>query len=277
VLAPDLPLITADRGQIDQVVMNLAVNARDAMPAGGTLTIETQNTVLDEAAATSGFAVRPGPYVMLAVTDTGEGMDEETRSHIFEPFFTTKEQGKGTGLGLATVYGIVKQSGGYVWVYSEPEQGSAFRIYLPREEGISESVSAAVGARPDQAARGNETVLLVEDEEGVRALARKVLTQQGYRVLEASGPRRALELLAQDSGKIQLLLTDVVMPGMNGRELATQVTQRRPDIRVMLMSGYTDRVEGDSAWSLLQKPFTPDVLARKVREVLDSPAEDSGS
>ncbi|HYT32592.1 MAG TPA: PAS domain S-box protein [Thermoanaerobaculia bacterium] len=268
-LDPELGSVRADPGQIEQIIVNLAVNARDAMPAGGTLTIETQNTVLDEAAATGGFAVRPGPYVMLAVTDTGEGMDEQTRSHIFEPFFTTKEQGKGTGLGLATVYGIVKQSGGYIWAYSEPEQGSAFRIYLPREKGTGESASAAAEARPDQTARGNETVLLVEDEEGVRALARKVLTLQGYRVLEASGPRRALELLAQDSGKIQLLLTDVVMPGMNGRELATQVTQQRPDIRVMLMSGYTDRVEGDSAWPLLQKPFTPEVLARKVREVLD--------
>jgi CheY-like chemotaxis protein len=250
--------------------MNLAVNARDAMPNGGQLTIETRDTELDARSIAAGFSVRSGLYVMLVVTDTGTGMDEETRSHIFEPFFTTKEQGKGTGLGLATVYGIVKQSGGYIWVYSEPGEGTAFRIYLPREEGEIRDTIPSFPDRPAESLRGHETVLLVEDEEGVRALARKILTLHGYRVREAAGPHRALEMLDEDSGEIHLLLTDFVMPGMDGRELAMRVRQTRPDIRVLLMSGYTDRVGAGSQWPLLQKPFTPEGLARRVREVLDA-------
>ena len=272
VLDPTLSRVKADPGQIVQVLMNLAVNARDAMPQGGKLTVETRNVYLDETYARRHVAVTPGRHVMLAVSDTGVGMDAETQAHIFEPFFTTKEVGKGTGLGLSTVYGIVKQSGGNVWVYSEPGHGSTFKVYFPRVgEGAQEYRR---GAEPEEVLRGEETVLLAEDEETVRKLAREVLELYGYRVLEAAGGGAALLICERHAGPIQLLVTDVVMPEMGGRELAARLAPLRPEMRVLYMSGYTDSaiahqgVLEDRA-DFIQKPFTPEALARKVREVLD--------
>jgi PAS domain S-box-containing protein len=271
--APDLWLVKADRSQIEQVILNLAVNARDAMPQGGRLTIETMNVELDASYAHPPAVLSPGKYVMLAVTDNGSGMDAETQAHIFEPFFTTKEKGKGTGLGLATVYGIVKQSGGYVWVYSEPGQGTSFKIYLPR---IEDTQSGSTRDRkPDTLSlpRGSETVLLVEDEKGVRELAREYLEMSGYAVIEAENGHMALELAAMHAGQIHLLMTDVVMPGISGRELAERASQIRPGIKILYMSGYTDQavvhhgiLETDAV--LLQKPFTAATLASKLREIL---------
>jgi len=274
VLADDLGRVKADPGQIDQIIMNLAVNSRDAMPDGGKLTVETANAELDENYAENHVGVTPGPHVMLAVTDTGCGMDAETRSHIFEPFFTTKGIDKGTGLGLSTVYGIVKQTGGNVWVYSEPGKGTAFKIYLPR---IEETVEAAERRRPAAArARGAETVLVVEDEEVLRRLASRILSLAGYKVLEARIGGEALVLCEQHDGPIHLMLTDVVMPQMSGRKLAERVASLRPDMKVAYMSGYTDDAvvrNGvlDPDMPFIQKPFTASGLARKVREVLDSP------
>ena len=275
--AADLWMVKADRSQIEQVIMNLAVNARDAMPQGGRLTIETANVELDSSFSRHAVVMAPGKYVMLAVTDSGCGMDAETQAHLFEPFFTTKEKGKGTGLGLATVYGIVKQSGGYVWVYSEPGRGTSFKIYLPR---IAEG-----NARPwkdnrtesKTLPRGSETVLLVEDEEGVRQLAREYLETNGYTVLEAEDGHTALELAAMHAGPIQLLMTDVVMPGISGRELAERVAKSRPEMKVLYMSGYTDQAvvhHGilDTGAVLLQKPFTMATLASKLREILEGEA-----
>src|SRR3989454_581003 len=272
-LAPTTGRVKADPGQLEQVVMNLAVNARDAMPNGGKLTLETANVDLDEAYAADHYPARAGPFVMLAVSDTGIGMSEETQVHMFEPFFTTKEKGKGTGLGLATVYGIIKQSGGFIWVYSEVGHGTTFKLYLPRVEELAERAAAPAPART-RPARGTETVLVVEDEAPVRNVARQVLERHGYTVLEAPSAEAALDIATRYSGTIHLLLTDVVMPGLNGRELASRLVDLRPDARVIFMSGYTDDavtrhgvLEPGSAY--VQKPFTPDAIARRVREVLD--------
>jgi PAS domain S-box-containing protein len=271
-LAPDLGRVRADPNQIEQVIVNLAVNARDAMPDGGKLTIETANVDLDEAFAQAHLGSVPGSYAMLAVTDTGTGMDAAVRAHLFEPFFTTKEVGKGTGLGLATVYGIVKQSGGYISVYSEPGRGSSFKIYLPR---IATPADEPAGPQKGGPAPGSETVLVVEDEPAVLTLSRRALEAQGYVVLAASDPLAALRVVEHHGGTIHLLLTDVVMPGLSGRELADRLTAQRPGMRVLYMSGYPgDAVVQHgtlpSGSAFLQKPFSPDGLARKVRDVLDA-------
>jgi len=272
-LAPELGAVRADPGQLEQVIMNLVVNARDAMPRGGKLTLETANAELDESYALEHPAVVAGPYVMLAVSDSGVGMDAATQARVFEPFFTTKEKGKGTGLGLATVYGIVKQSGGNIWLYSEPGRGTTFKIYLPRVDQPPEQPAAAPA--PRAAPRGSETVLLVEDDEAVRALARKMLAAHGYTVLAAASGAEALKLAADHTGPIHLLVTDVVLPGMSGRELATRFQSVRPGLKVLYTSGYTDDAvvhHGvlDPGIAFLQKPFTSGTLARKVRETLDS-------
>ena len=263
--------IKADPSQIEQIVLNLVVNARDAMPKGGTITIETSNIFLDESYAGRHETFRSGPYVLVAVSDTGCGMDERTRSRIFEPFFTTKEPGKGTGLGLSTVYGIVKQSDGYIWVYSEPRLGTAFKIYLPRIPSVSDKVPAdEERGRPPQ---GTETILLAEDEDVVRGLVGNILQENGYTVLAASQSEEAFLISGQHEGPIHLLVADVVMPGMSGRELAERLVPLRPMMKVLYISGYTDDAvvrhgvqTADMAF--LQKPFTPAVLLRKVREVL---------
>jgi two-component system cell cycle sensor histidine kinase/response regulator CckA len=270
---PDgLGQVKADPGQIQQVVMNLAVNARDAMPKGGRLTIETGNAELDESYTSAHLAVRPGHYVMLAVTDSGMGMDAATQARIFEPFFTTKEAGKGTGLGLSTVFGIVKQSEGNVWVYSEPQRGTTFKIYLPR---VDEVVEEQPASELETAAGGIETILLVEDSDSLRELGREILEEHGYKVIEASSGTAALEALARHAGSLDLILTDLVMSGMSGRELADQVTRMRPGTKVLFMSGYTDDALGhhgvlDAGTAFVEKPFTIDGLLRKVRDVLDS-------
>ncbi|HXW17000.1 MAG TPA: PAS domain S-box protein, partial [Candidatus Acidoferrales bacterium] len=275
VSAPHLWRVKADRSQIEQVIMNLAVNARDAMPRGGKLTIETANAELDSSYSRAPMILTPGRYVMLSVTDTGCGMDAETQAHIFEPFYTTKEKGKGTGLGLATVYGIVKQSGGYVWVYSEAGKGAAFKIYLP---AVEEHATAS-GDRPAAATvslpRGTETVLLVEDEEGVRDLTKEYLELCGYKVLVADCGARAVEIVSNYTGAIDLMMTDIVMPGLSGSELAQRISSLRPNVRVIYMSGYTDHAvihHGISTSNviLLQKPFTMGALAHKLREALDA-------
>jgi signal transduction histidine kinase/ActR/RegA family two-component response regulator len=271
-LEPKLRHVKADPTQIEQVIMNLAVNARDAMPDGGQLTLETANVTVDSPYKDQNPDVTPGAYVMLAVSDTGTGMDAETRRRLFEPFYTTKEPGKGTGLGLSTVYGIVKQSGGHIWVYSEPGHGATFKIYLPV---VCESADVASVAPPDDVPRGTETILLVEDEGEVRALVRQVLQERGYRVVEASSPREALRLASDTAAPIDLLLTDVIMPQMTGRALADLVTGDRPGTPVLFMSGYADSAVVEhgvlqAGRAYLQKPFTPMQLARVVRRVLDT-------
>jgi two-component system cell cycle sensor histidine kinase/response regulator CckA len=277
--APRLWRAYADPGQIEQVIMNLAVNARDAMPQGGKLTIETANVQLDDAYVRQHAGSKPGPHVMLAVNDTGCGMDSETQARIFEPFFTTKEPGKGTGLGMSTVYGIVKQSGGYIWVYSEVGRGTTFKIYLPRVEGVVETVEP--GVSPARSVRGSETILLVEDDNAVRKLIHSTLHVYGYTVLEAHHSKHAIQVCERHAGPIHLMVTDVVMPEMSGRELAERLKPSHPDMKVLFMSGYTDKGivhhgELVPGTAFLQKPFTPNALARKVREVLDAPAKQQG-
>ncbi len=271
---PGLGAVRADPGQIDQVIMNLAVNARDAMPQGGKLTIETASVTLDENFARTHAPLTPGDYIMLAISDTGVGMDSETQSRIFEPFFTTKGA-KGTGLGLSTVYGIVKQSGGFIFVDSQPDRGTAFRAYFPRVNGREEAAAAQDSLSLPRPDRGEETILLVEDETHLRRLARQYLEKQGYKVLEAEDGAAALQIVDGYHGPIHLLLTDVVMPGMNGRELATNIAKLLPDLRVLYMSGYSENAVGhngtlDAGVNLLQKPFSLPALRDRVREVLDS-------
>jgi two-component system, cell cycle sensor histidine kinase and response regulator CckA len=269
--SPSLGRVRADPGSIEQVVMNLVVNARDAMPTGGKLTMETANVMIDDENAREHFGTKPGPHVMLAVSDTGIGMDRTTQARIFEPFFTTKEKGKGTGLGLSTVFGIVQQSGGSIWVYSEPGRGSSFKVYLPR---IDEAVEEVQAVQRPSLLRGTETVLLVEDDEQVRAVARGILRRHGYRVLEARNGGEAMLLCESHAQDIHLLISDVVMPHMSGPELARRLAQARPAMKVICMSGFTDDsvvrhgiMDSDIAY--LQKPITPETLTRKVREVLD--------
>ena len=274
-LAPGLGNARVDPGQFHQVLMNLVVNARDAMPTGGKLLIETANADLTEQYAEVHQPVSPGRYVMLAVSDTGIGMDRETKAKIFEPFFTTKEKGRGTGLGLSTVYGIVKQSGGYIWVYSEPGRGTTFKIYLPQVDAPAKPLAPPAEAR---GVAGTETILLAEDDEILRPLAKGLLEKLGYRVLDAESAEQALALARHHAGVIHLLVADVVMPGASGRELARRLAESRPDTRVLYMSGYTDDAivqHGmlEPGLHFLQKPFTPAALARKLREVLDAPPE----
>jgi signal transduction histidine kinase len=270
VLAPDVGRVLADPSNVEQVVMNLVVNARDAMPTGGKLTIETGNVDLDGEYARQHLGSQPGPHVMLAVSDTGTGIAESTQTHIFEPFFTTKGVGKGTGLGLSTVFGIAQQSGGSVWLYSEPGKGTTFKVYFPRVEGTPD----VTGSTPAPSTlRGTETILLVEDQEQVRTVAHGILRRHGYHVVVAQNAGEALLLCDTEPGEIHLLLTDVVMPAMSGAELAKRIAVMRPNTKVLCMSGYTDDSvvrHGvlESGVAFLQKPFTPDSLARKVRDVL---------
>jgi len=270
VLSSDLGRVSADPGQIEQVLMNLAVNARDAMPKGGILTIETANRQLDDNYALQHVAVKAGPYIQLAVSDTGTGMDAATKARLFEPFFTTK--GAGTGLGLSTVFGIVKQSGGNVEVYSEPACGTSVKVYLPR---IDQPVFVAPENRRSNVARGSETILVAEDDEMVRTLVREALEREGYRVLASADPVEARRVSDRHRGTIHLLISDVVMPKLSGRELAEQLLTRRPAMKVLYMSGYTDNAVLNSGIlhqevAFLQKPFTPAALTEKVREVLEA-------
>ena len=272
-LASDLDAARVDPNQLEQVIMNLAINSRDAMPDGGVLTIETANAALDDDYATRHVSVIPGNYVMIAVTDTGCGMTEETKSRVFEPFFTTKPAGRGTGLGLSTVYGIVKQSGGNIWLYSEPGKGTTFKIYLPAIEALPEDIGKV--APVEAGRRGAGTVLIVEDDDQLRRLTHRALAGAGYVVLEADRGRHALEVARRHLGPIDLLLTDLVMPDTNGRKLAETLRASRPDMRVLYMSGYPDRAIVNNGMlgvgdAYLAKPFTTEAIGRKVREMLES-------
>jgi PAS domain S-box-containing protein len=274
---PRLNTVEADPGQIEQVLMNLVVNARDAMPHGGRITIETSNVELDEAYTSQHVGVRPGQYVMIAVSDTGCGMDAETQARIFEPFFTTKEVGKGTGLGLSTVYGIVKQSGGHIWIYSETGRGTTFKVYLPPAKTGTETWKPA--AQPSLLPGGTETVLLAEDEVQVRDFAARVLRELGYTVIEARNGREAITAASEAGQKIDILLTDVIMPEMGGKSLSDWIRGRIPGVKVLFISGYTEGAisnlgELNPGVAFLQKPFTPGELARKVRELLNAPVQE---
>jgi signal transduction histidine kinase len=267
--------IEADPGQLEQVILNLALNARDAMPTGGKLTITTANVHLGEAYADRSVVIRPGRYVHIVVSDTGCGMDQLTQSHIFEPFFTTKEPGKGTGLGLATVYGIVKQSGGYIWAYSEPGHGTVFKIYLPMVEAAAESPQCA--DRSEEPPRGSETILMVEDDGDLREVTSHFLRSSGYVVISVGSPEEALRLAELHNGAIDFLLTDVIMPKMKGPQLAARLSQVRPEMKVLYVSGYTDGIMRDGVHEamggglpFLQKPYTHQALNRKIRDILDS-------
>jgi CheY-like chemotaxis protein len=271
--AAHLPVVRADVGQLEQVVMNLAVNAQDAMPDGGCLTIETGLVELDQEYTSTHEEVTPGWHVLLCVSDTGTGMDEATRARVFEPFFTTKTQDKGTGLGLATVYGIVKQHNGSIWVYSEPNEGTTFKVYLP----VDTEASGEIAQFTETPVRtgGAETILLAEDDEQVQGLARAVLRREGYTVLIAKNGEHALQIVTETDDPIDLLLTDVIMPDMNGRALYERLAAQQPGLKVLYMSGYTDNVIAhhgvlDAGLSFIQKPFNIHSLARKVREVLDN-------
>jgi len=271
-LAPDLGRIKADAGQVQQVILNLAVNAREAMPRGGKLTIETRNIEMDEEFARGFVDVRPGHYVLLAVSDTGVGMDQATRAHIFEPFFTTKQVGRGAGLGLASAHGIVKQSGGHIWVYSEPKFGTTFKVYWPL---MGEAASPLKLTPPSRAfVGGSETVLVVEDDDMVRTLVREILGTAGYNVIEARNPEEGLRMAGELRGGIHLMITDVIMPGMSVRTFVDRLAKPQPHMKILFMSGYTDEAivhHGliEPGLAFLQKPFTRDSLAQKVREVLD--------
>jgi len=272
-LAESLPLIRGDTGQLEQIIMNLAVNARDAMPDGGELIIKTARVELDETFTSVHKYVIPGTHVMLAISDTGSGMDSATREHVFEPFFTTKDKGKGTGLGLSTVYGIVKQHNGYIWVYSEPGQGTTFKIYIPVSADFSEQITDP--KKTSGNLRGTETILLVEDNEQVRNLAVSILTREGYHILAADSGKEALKLLDINKERVHLLLTDVVMAGMNGKQLFDQISRLHPKVRALYMSGFTDNViihNGvvNEGVNFIQKPFTVKALTSKVRETLDN-------
>jgi two-component system cell cycle sensor histidine kinase/response regulator CckA len=271
---PDLGWVRVDQGQLQQIVLNLAGNARDAMPQGGRLDIETRNVLVSQDADKPRSFLAPGEYVAIIVRDTGRGMDAETRAHIFEPFFTTKEIGKGTGLGLATVYGIVKQSGGYIWVESELGQGSTFHTLLPR---VAEPAHAKVQQEVFHFRSGGETILLVEDDAALRDMAAEVLRDTGYKVITAKSGPEAVQVAAKHRGPLDVLLTDVVMPGMTGRALAGQIVATHPRIRILYMSGYTDDAIGRHGfhaekWHLLQKPFTHDELVRHVQNGLEDGA-----
>jgi PAS domain S-box-containing protein len=276
---PGLGRIKADPGQIEQILMNLVVNARDAMPDGGKLTVETANVEIEEAYTLTHPDVKPGHYVLLAISDTGHGMDAITQSQIFEPFFTTKEQSKGTGLGLSTVYGIVKQSGGHIWLYSEPGHGATFKIYFPRVDEVAGSID--VQSEPAGSLEGSETILLVEDDEAVRKLSCLALESRGYDVLAAETGEQALEFLSIiGPNYIDLVVTDVVMPGMSGAQMIAKLSEVYPDVRVLYVSGYTEDAtihHGvlDQGVEFLQKPFTPDGLARRVRQLLDKETVDA--
>jgi len=268
--------VKADPSQFEQVIMNLAVNARHAMPNGGNLSLETANIDLEEEWAREHMGAHAGRYVMMAMTDNGTGMDEKTKARLFEPFFTTKEQGKGTGLGLSTVYGIVKQSEGYITVYSELKVGTTFKVYLPRVDATAEAARQVTGTLT--AGRGHETILLVEDEEGVRRLVRDIIRRQGYQVLEAASGEEALKVVERHGAGIQLLLTDLVLSQMSGRELSERLRAQRKDLKVLYMSGYTDDAVLHAGMltrgaGFIQKPFTAAQLSMRMRELLDDVPE----